>query len=153
MRALELKIPPPVVMLLIGAAMWFVSRSGPSLDVSLLVRSVAACAVAAFGGAISFAGDIEFRRARTTVNPWRPQNTSSLVTSGIYQRTRNPMYLGLFLVLVGWAVFLASAWPLAGPPAFMFYMRRFQIQPEERVLTTKFGAAYADYSSRVRRWL
>jgi protein-S-isoprenylcysteine O-methyltransferase Ste14 len=153
MRSLDLKVPPPAVALLIGTAMWFASRSGPSLDLSLLVRSVAGFVVAALGGAISLAGDIEFRRARTTVNPWRPQNTSSLVMSGIYQRTRNPMYLGLLLVVIGWAVFLSSAWPLAGPPAFMLYIVRFQIQPEERVLTTKFGAAYADYTSRVRRWL
>jgi protein-S-isoprenylcysteine O-methyltransferase Ste14 len=99
MRSLDLKVPPPAVALLIGTAMWFASRSGPSLDLSLLVRSVAGFVVAALGGAISLAGDIEFRRARTTVNPWRPQNTSSLVMSGIYQRTRNPMYLGLLLVV------------------------------------------------------
>jgi protein-S-isoprenylcysteine O-methyltransferase Ste14 len=153
MRALELKIPPPVVALLIGTAMWFASRAGPSLDVSLVGRSVVAAVVAALGGAISLAGDIEFRRARTTVNPWRPQNASSLVTSGVFRFTRNPMYLGLLLVLVGWAVFLASAWPVAGPPAFMLCIGRLQIEPEERVLVAKFGAAYADYASRVRRWL
>jgi protein-S-isoprenylcysteine O-methyltransferase Ste14 len=153
MRALELKVPPPAVALLVGVIMWFLSRSGPSLDLSFTVRSVSALVVAAFGGAISLAGDIEFRRARTTINPWRPQNTSSLVTLGIFQRTRNPMYLGLLLVVISWAVFLASAWPLAGPPGFIFYVNRFQIRPEERVLSEKFGAPYADYASRVRRWL
>jgi protein-S-isoprenylcysteine O-methyltransferase Ste14 len=153
MRALELKVPPPAVALLIGTAMWFASSSGPSLDLPLAVRSVSGLAIAVLGGGISLAGDIEFRRARTTVNPWRPQNTSSLVTSGIYRHTRNPMYLGLLLVVVGWAVFLASAWPSLGPLAFILYIGRLQIQPEERVLSAKFGAAYATYMSRVRRWL
>jgi protein-S-isoprenylcysteine O-methyltransferase Ste14 len=153
MRALELKIPPPLVALLIGTAMWHVSRSGPSLDLPLIVRSVAGLALAVLGAAIALAGDIEFRRARTTINPWRPHNTSSLVTTGVYRHTRNPMYLGLLVVLCGWAVFLASAWPLAGPPAFVLYISRFQIHPEEGILSAKFGSVYADYASRVRRWL
>lgn len=153
MRVLELKVPPPVVALLIGAAMWFASRSGPSLELSFLVRGISAIAVAVFGGAVSFAGDLQFRRAKTTVNPLRPENASSLVTSGIYRFTRNPMYLGLLFVVVGWAVFLSSAWALVGPVVFVLYIGRFQIAPEERVLSAKFGAAYSNYTSQVRRWL
>ena len=83
----------------------------------------------------------------------KPQTTSSLVCSGIYRVTRNPMYLGLVFVLVAWAVFLSSAWALLGPMAFALYMNRFQIAPEERVLSSMFGASYSDYLSRVRRWL
>jgi len=153
MSALELRIPPPIVALLIGAAMWFVSRSGPSLELPLFARAAAFIVIALVGGALAVAGDLEFRRASTTINPFKPESTTSLVTSGIYRFTRNPMYVGLTLGLVGWAAFLCSAWALAGPVAFVLYITRFQITPEERILAAKFGATYGDYALRVRRWL
>ena len=153
MSALELKIPPPVVALLIGAAMWFAAHRGVVLDVPLVVRTVAFIVLALAGGATAIAGNLEFRRAKTTVNPFKPQNATALVTSGVYLFTRNPMYLGLTLLILGWAAFLCSAWALAGPVVFVLYIRRFQIEPEEKILSAKFGAAYAEYVSRVRRWL
>jgi protein-S-isoprenylcysteine O-methyltransferase Ste14 len=152
-RLLELKVPPPAVAILIGAAMWFASRSGPSLQLPLLVRSLTFAAIALAGGVTALAGDLAFKRARTTINPFRPQNTSSLVTTGIYRFTRNPMYLGLLMVILGWTTFLCSAFALLGPVAFVAYITRFQIIPEERVLLGKFGAAYSGYRTRVRRWL
>ena len=153
MSTLELKIPPPLVALLIGVAMWFLARSGPSLELPLFARAAAFIVIALLGGALAIAGDLEFKRARTTINPFKPDNTTSLVTSGIYGLTRNPMYVGLTLGLVGWAAFLCSASALAGPVAFVLYIARFQIMPEERILAAKFGATYGDYTSRVRRWL
>jgi len=83
----------------------------------------------------------------------KPEKASSLVTTGIYRFTRNPMYLGLLFVLFAWAVFLASVWALLGPVAFVFYIDRFQIAPEEAILAGMFGAAYTEYKARVRRWL
>jgi protein-S-isoprenylcysteine O-methyltransferase Ste14 len=153
MHALELKVPPPVVAVLIGAAMWLASRSGPSIDLPPLIRTVGAGAIAASGGILAFAGKIAFRRAKTTINPMRPANASSLVTSGIYRFTRNPMYLGLLLLLLGWSVYLSSVFVFVGPVLLILYLGRFQIAPEERVLAAKFGEAYLDYTSRVRRWL
>jgi protein-S-isoprenylcysteine O-methyltransferase Ste14 len=153
MRALELKIPPPVVALLVGAAMWFAAAERVSLELPFRVRLVAFVVIALAGGAIALAGDLAFRRARTTINPFKPENSTALVTSGIYRTTRNPMYVGLTLVLVGWDVFLCSAWALPGPVVFVLYITRFQIIPEERVLSGKFGAAYAQYTARVKRWL
>jgi len=153
MRALELKIPPPAVALLIAAAMWFGARVGPLLELPLLVRTAAFIAIGVLGGATAFAGDMEFRRVKTTINPFKPENTTALVTSGVYRFTRNPMYFGLTLIVLGWAAFLCSAWALAGPIFFVLYINRFQIEPEERILSAKFGAAYSDYVSRVRRWL
>jgi protein-S-isoprenylcysteine O-methyltransferase Ste14 len=153
MRAFELKIPPPIVALLAGAAMWVVSHRGPSIDLPPLVCNPGAGVIALCGGALALAGSIAFKRASTTINPLRPANASSLVTSGIYRYTRNPMYLGLLLVLVGWAVHLSSVLALPGPLVFGLYIRRFQIEPEERILAAKFGQSYADYTSHVRRWL
>ena len=153
MQALELKIPPPAVAGVLAAAMWFASRFGPSLELPLLARSVAFGVLAIAGAATGLAGNLAFRRARTTPNPFRPQQTSSLVTTGVYRFTRNPMYLGLLVALLGWAAFLCSAFALLSPVAFVAYIARFQIVPEERVLLAKFGAAYSDYLARVRRWL
>jgi protein-S-isoprenylcysteine O-methyltransferase Ste14 len=153
MRALELKVPPPAVVLLIGAAMWGASLIGAPIPTPDGVRHIVAAAVALAGGGISLAGVISFRRAKTTVSPLKPENASSLVTAGIYRLTRNPMYLGLLFVLLAWAVFLSSAWALVGPVAFVLYINRFQISPEERILATMFGAPYSAYRARVRKWL
>ena len=133
--------------------MWGLSLFTPVLDVSMFDRAMAALVVASIGGVFAITGVAGFRRAQTTLNPTKPQTTSSLVTAGIYQYTRNPMYVGLLFVIVGWAAFLSSLWALLGPLAFALYITRFQILPEERVLTSLFGAEYAAYQSRVRRWL
>lgn len=153
MSALELKIPPPVAAALFAGAMWAISFASPVLDVPESVRNPAAMILALAGGALVIAGMISFALARTTINPMKPETTSSLVRSGVYAISRNPMYVGLLLVLAGWAVYLASAWALLGPVAFVPYMNRFQISPEERALSALFGAEYAAYTSKVHRWL
>jgi len=153
MNALDLKIPPPAVAISIALAMWGIAAASTRLDLPSDLRVVVAAALFLAGGGIALAGTIAFRRAKTTVNPMKPQATSSLVTGGIYRVTRNPMYLGLLFVLLAWAIFLASPWTLLGPVAFIAYMNRFQIAPEERVLSSLFGAAYSEYKSRIRRWL
>jgi protein-S-isoprenylcysteine O-methyltransferase Ste14 len=152
-QALELKVPPPVVLVLAAGAMWAIARVAPPLEVPTSIRWLTAGAIALAGFALNLAGIVAFRRAKTTVNPMRPENASSLVDSGVYRVSRNPMYAGLLVVLVAWAVFLSSAWALLGPVLFVFYMNRFQIEPEERVLSAMFGARYADYKAQVRRWL
>jgi len=83
----------------------------------------------------------------------KPGKASALVTAGIYKLTRNPMYLGLVLLLCAWAFYLAAIWPFVGPVLFIAYINRFQIGPEERIMGAKFGGDYADYVSRVRRWI
>ena len=150
---LEAKIPPPVIAVLMAGVMWGVSSVAPLLEMPASLRRAAALAIALSGGAVMLAGVISFRRAKTTVNPTRPEKTTSLVCSGIYRVTRNPMYLGLLFVLVAWAVFLSSGWALLGPLAFLLYIDRFQIAAEERALSALFGPTYAAYKSQVRRWL
>jgi protein-S-isoprenylcysteine O-methyltransferase Ste14 len=153
MLRLELKIPPPVVALLIAAAMWGIAQATSSAELSSSLRTVIAITIALAGVGFDIAGLVAFRRARTTVNPLKPEATSSIVTSGVYRFTRNPMYAGLALLLVAWAVWLWSAWALLGPPAFVLYISRFQIAPEERMLSLKFGDEFATYCAKVRRWL
>ena len=153
MPKLELRIPPPAVALLLAIAMWLAAYALGGLAFTLPGRRAITIVLAVLGIAISVAGVVSFRRARTTVNPTRPDTASTLVATGIYGFTRNPMYLGLFLVLAGWAAYLANAAALAGPLLFALYIDRFQIVPEERALATKFGAAFDTYRRQTRRWI
>ena len=153
MRFLELKVPPLVVFAAAALLMWAISRLLPSLNLALPGRMPAAILAALIGGVAGVAGVVEFRRARTTVNPLTPEAASALVASGIYQLTRNPMYLGLALVLLGGGILLSNPASLAVLFVFVGYMNRFQIVPEERALAARFGKAFADYRAKVRRWL
>lgn len=153
MQALELKIPPPAIAALVAGAMWAVAQIAPLIDVPDRFRVTAALALALAGGVFDSAAIVSFYRARTTVNPFKPQATSTFVRTGIYRLTRNPMYVGLLLFLLAWALYLACAWVLLGPLAFVAYITRFQIVPEERALGALFGDEYATYKATVRRWL
>lgn len=153
MQFLELRIPPPIAAVLFGIVMWRMSLVAPSLDVPPLVQFWLAPSFALVGVALAVSGAIAFRRAKTTINPTKPGAASSLVLSGVYGVTRNPMYVGLVLVLVAWAIFLSSWLTLAGPLLFAAYIQRFQIAPEERALAATFGAEYSEYKTRVRRWI
>ena len=133
--------------------MWGSSFFVPPLEVPSLIRAALATTIAFVGLCFDIAGIIFFWRARTTINPMKPATTSSLVLSGVYRITRNPMYLGLLFILIAWAVFLSSVWLLLGPLAFVMYMNRFHITPEERALSAMFGKSYSAYRARVRRWL
>jgi protein-S-isoprenylcysteine O-methyltransferase Ste14 len=153
MRVLELKVPPLAVGVLLAALIWLVSRLLPSFKFVFPGRQFLALTLAIAGAMIIVLGVASFRRAKTTINPMKPESSSSLVISGIYKLSRNPMYLGFLLVLVGWAVLLSNALAFVFVPAFIFYMNRFQIDPEEKALAGKFGQEFLDYKSRVRRWL
>jgi protein-S-isoprenylcysteine O-methyltransferase Ste14 len=153
LQTLELKIPPPVVALLVGIVTWGISRLTPSWQVPPVARAWVALAMAAIAVAFSISAVFAFRRARTTVNPTTPEAASSLVSSGVFAITRNPMYVGLLFALTAWAAFLSSGWALVGLPVFAAYIHRFQITPEERALSARFGPKYSDYRAKVRRWL
>jgi protein-S-isoprenylcysteine O-methyltransferase Ste14 len=133
--------------------MWTVAHLPPILPLPKLVRLPVAVVLAAVGLAIALGGVLSFRRAKTTVNPLKPETSAALVSTGVYSFTRNPMYLGMVLALFAWAAYLASIWSLVGPLLFALYITRFQIVPEERVLDRLFGAPFAEYKKRVRRWL
>ncbi len=150
---LELKIPPPLVGLTFGAAAWGLAQAVPPLPLAPALTNTLAVLIALAGAAFDVAGLISFRRAKTTINPLKPQNSSSLVTGGVYQYTRNPMYVGMAFFLTAWAVWLAQPLALLGPVAFVLYISRFQIAPEERILSEIFGEEFAAYKARVRRWL
>ena len=153
MTFLENRIPPPLVALLIALLMWLSARWLPVTGLPSAVRYGAGVALLIAGICFSLPAVRSFRRAGTTVNPVRIEQASDLVTGGIYRVSRNPMYVGLTLVLCAWSFFLESPWTLLGPALFVAYTTRFQIIPEERALEVKFGESYRDYCRRVRRWL
>lgn len=152
MSALDHKIPPPVVALVCAVAMYGLAQCLPQATWMWSGRSGLALVVALCGLACDAAGIWAFRRHRTTVNPLAPGKASAVVQDGIYRYTRNPMYVGMALLLTAWALWLGHPLALLVLPGFVVYLTRFQIQPEERALQTKFGAAYTDYMARVRRW-
>lgn len=153
MHFLDHKIPPPAVGLLIAAAMWAAADAGPQFALAPQLKHIAVALLIAAGATFDFLGLIAFYKSRTTINPLRPERTSALVTGGIYRITRNPMYVGMALLLLAWAVYLSALLPFAGVPVFMLYITRFQIQPEERMMEKLFGTEFLNYAARVRRWL
>lgn len=153
MHRLEHRIPPPIVGIVAGVIAWLCAHFGPEVGLSSRVGMMAAVVVSVAGLVIGLSGVRSFRRVGTTLSPLKPADASSLVEIGIYRHTRNPMYLGLVLMLLAWAFALASPMALVGPVLFVIWMTRFQIIPEERVLSRLFGSQYVAYCARVRRWI
>jgi protein-S-isoprenylcysteine O-methyltransferase Ste14 len=153
MNALELKIPPPLVALLLAIFMWLIPALAGSITIPLGLRRGVALALFCLGLTLAVWGLVAFRRARTTVNPIKASSASALVSNGVYRFTRNPMYLGLLLALLAWAVLLSNPLALLLLPVYVLYINRFQIIPKERVLASLFGTKYSAYKASVRRWL
>lgn len=152
MPILESRVPPPAIVLIMAAFMWLISRAVPSFHVDVPAHGWLAAVLVAVGFVTGSSGVATFRRAKTTVNPLKP-HASSLVTWGVYAISRNPMYLGGLVMLLGWAVFLSNPLAFLFLPLYVLYLNRFQIAPEERALTSLFGTTYAAYQLRARRWL
>lgn len=98
-------------------------------------------------------GGVAFRKAKTTVDPRYPNNSTALVVIGVYQYTRNPMYVGMLLSLMGVVVYLGNLSGLFIIPIFIWTMNELQIKWEEQALLEKFGEPYREYMVTVRRWL
>jgi protein-S-isoprenylcysteine O-methyltransferase Ste14 len=153
MKNLELKIPPVAVMAIVMAAMWLCSIVLPKMHLGDALHAAMVIFFVVIGAAFGIAGLLSFSKAKTTFDPTKPDSSTSLVTSGIYSITRNPMYVGLLSLLTAWCFFIDCAYTLLLLAVFVIYMNKFQIQPEERALRNIFGAAFDDYVLRVRRWI
>jgi len=150
---LDLRIPPLALVMIVALFMWLGATHTPGLGFRVPFQSMIALSLLSLGVLVCVVGVLQFKKAKTTVNPTKPQASSSLVTTGIYRRSRNPMYLGFLLILAAWAAFTACTISLLGLPAFVAYMNQFQIKPEERALTALFDKDFRDYCSNVRRWI
>lgn len=151
---MKTKIPPPVIMFLFGVFIYLEDRYFPiGISVQFEGQRITTICIVIVAACIIVLSMLEFTKAKTTVDPLRPERASSLVSSGIFRFTRNPMYLGMAILLIAWCCKLGDLLGLFIIPFFMWYMTIFQIKPEEEVMLTLFGDEYADYKKRVRRWL
>jgi protein-S-isoprenylcysteine O-methyltransferase Ste14 len=151
---LETRIPPPVVLAAFAAATWGLDQLG-MFDVGSNAQSLrwAALPLAAVGLCLEIVAVAGFFRARTTISPLAPAKSSALVTGGLYRFTRNPMYLGMAILLAAWSIWLVQPLGVAAIAGFVAYITRFQILPEERALAARFGAEFDAFQARTRRWL
>ena len=150
---LEQKIPPVVVFLIAVILMWVTTKVAGFLSFHhpFNVQLLTLCVLMGVGVAIL--GVASFKKHKTTVNPIKTDRVVSLVTSGVYQYSRNPMYVGMLLCLVGIGLYTSNPLNILFIVLFVWYMNKYQIIPEEAFLTDKFGAIYTEYMKTVRRWL
>lgn len=153
MSRLELKVPPDVVWVIVASLMWVASARTPRLGIPATARSGTAVVLTVAGVVLMALARAALGEAETTGHPIASEETTALLSTGVYGVSRNPVYLGMLLVLLGWAVLLSSPVALVVSGAFVLYIDRFQIAPEERALSAALGRPYADYLERVHRWV
>ena len=155
MKSLEMKIPPLLLLCLFMVLAGLVAAFSPSAGQHLFADSAqnaGALVLAGVGVYFALQGVRQFKKANTTINPIQAEKASALVTTGVYSRTRNPMYLGFVLVLAAWCLALGVMQSLWVLPVFALYLNELQIKPEERILRSKYPREFSDYCSQVGRW-
>lgn len=145
---MKTKIPPPVICLIAMLVMYCL----PPL-IRLPQAHWLVAILVGLSSIIGVASLISFKLAHTTITPLHPEQTSHIVTTGIYRFSRNPMYLSIMIFLTAWAIYLENALALLVLPIFVFCLNYLQIIPEEQVLEQNFGKEYLAYKRAVRRWL
>lgn len=153
MQQLPLKIVPLAQLIVAVLAMYLLSEHFPILSFYLSDNKIFCLILIASGLLMMLIGVVTFHYHQTTVDPRKPDAASALVVAGIYRYSRNPMYLGMTLVLVGVAFILANVGSLLVIPLFVFSITSLQIKPEELALEERFGDTYRDYKERVNRWI
>ena len=150
---MKLLIPPPIQALLSAIMMCLISRYFTHANFSLNGINIFALIFLIIAVIIIVLSMYKFRKIKTTISPLRPNKTSSLVNTGIYEYTRNPMYLGLLLMLFSTALFLKNLISFLIIPLFILFITKNQILPEEEALENIFGEEYKNYKKKVRRWI
>ena len=150
---MKLLIPPPILTLMSAILMLIISKYFNKANFSLNQHNQFALFFLIVALIIIFISIAKFIKIRTTISPLKPNKTSILVDSGIYKYTRNPMYLGLFLILFSLFLYLKNFLSFLVLPLFVIYITKNQILPEEKVLENLFGDQYKKYKNKVRRWI
>ena len=146
-----IKIPPPLIVLTLIISIYFSSKRIDlinipfQLEISFFILSL---------GILIFINPVlKFIKSKTTINPIQFEETNRLVTSGIFKYSRNPMYLGMLMIIISTSIFYLNIYSILTPFLFMFWINKFQIKREEVFLTEKFGKEYLSYKNKTRRWL
>ena len=145
------KIPPPIVALICGLSIYFSRPAFPTIQGSW--SGPAALVLLTLGTGFLVSAVLSFKKQDTTVNPLQPEKASSLVITGLFKYSRNPMYLGMLLLLLAVTADFNVIGGLLITLGFLVFMTKFQIIPEERALESKFGEKFAQYKGQTRRWL
>ena len=146
-------IPPPVIAIIFGLLIWAMNLYFPIYVPSIGIFSYFGYIFILMGLVLDVVSFIDFLKNKTTVNPIKPQNASTLVTNGFYRISRNPMYLGMFYILLGVTTLLGDISGLLMLPLLVLTMNYLQIIPEEKVLEELFGDDYLEYKKKIRRWI
>ena len=150
---MELKIPPLLQLIILGSLMWLTSIYANYFRFNFKYNNEFALFCLTTGAVIIGLSIVTFNRAETTITPLHPDKVSNLVKIGIYQYTRNPMYLGLLLILFSIGGYLQNLASMFVLPIFVWFISQYQIMPEEEALQKVFGQDYKNYQDSVRRWI
>lgn len=150
---MKLKVPPALQFALVAFFMWLINRWVPVKHFDFDHQKLLSWIIFFSGMAIGIWAVLSFKKARTTVDPTQPEKASSLVIKGVYQYSRNPMYLAMLMALLAYAFRTGNLYTFPMLAAYVFYITEFQIKPEEKVLAQLFGPAYELYKTKVRRWI
>ena len=145
------KIPPPVVVLILVISTYFSSKKIDLIHIPL--QTFIAIFILSIGILILINPVLKFKKSKTTINPIKFKKVNKLVTSGIYKYSRNPMYLGLLMIVISSSIFYLNLYSILTPLFFYLWINRFQIKREEIFLKDKFGKEYLSYKNNTRRWI
>jgi protein-S-isoprenylcysteine O-methyltransferase Ste14 len=147
----DVKIHPPILLLIHIGVAWLLGKFILlPIIIAPVIRNMG-LGLAGIGFLFGILSVFAFANARTTVNPHGSVRT--VVSSGVYRFTRNPIYLGMFFMLIGFPLTFGNVWGIPLALAFIPLMNKLVIEHEEAYLEKKFGEAYTGYKRRVRRWL
>jgi len=149
---MKTKIPPPLISLVFVLVMWGIANQWPIGHVIVPGGWLGPVLLGVLGLGVMGAALRDFRKAGTTVNPLDPSQASTLVNEGIFRRSRNPMYLGMLVILAAWGIWLGNVFNIGALILFVWFITTFQIKPEEEALARIFGEPYETYRNNVRRW-
>jgi len=148
---METKIPPPIVTLIFGLAIYLSRTIFPEIEIRY--SSFFGMVLLLLGFFILISAVKLFRNDKTTVNPLSPEQATKLVTNGIFKLSRNPMYLGMAVILASVAVFFNIIGGIISMALFCLYITKFQIIPEEKAMKELFAQDFEQYMQATRRWI
>lgn len=151
--SLECKIPPLIYVALFSFAAYLLSIYAPWYRIKTPYLTAVGLTVGMLGLAIAVTAAVQFKINNTTLSPLNPKRATTFVARGLFCFSRNPMYLGMLLMLTGWVLVLGGLSGVIVVPLFVAVMTKWQILPEERALQESFGKQFSDYKNEVRRWL
>ena len=146
-----IKIPPPLIVLTLIISIYFSSKKIDLIDIPFQIEI--SFFILSIGILVFINPVLKFIKSKTTINPIQFEETNRLVTSGIFKYSRNPMYLGMLMIIISTSIFYLNIYSILTPFLFVFWINKFQIKREEIFLTEKFGKEYLSYKNKTRRWL